>query len=144
MNQKCKKTTVVHLSVLFLCECNASWIPLCRIQDSPRPSSLLTSVEGLGIPRIILKMFEESLEGLIEFTESYYIHICGLLQWKDTNSNLPKGRGTWYRVQESFPGWAFRYSLPVDLRTVLTSPSNFVWQHVWHIANRSEPWCLVY
>lgn len=81
MNQKCKKkTAMVHLCVLFLCECKPSWIPLCRIQESPRPPSLLTSIEGLGIPKTILKMFDESLEGLTEFTESCYRHIYGILQ----------------------------------------------------------------
>lgn len=56
--------------------------------QSLRQLALLTPIESLGVKNY--PQFSNSLEGLIELTESYYTHSSGLLQGKDTDQQQPE------------------------------------------------------
>lgn len=62
----------------------------CEVREQfTRPPLLVTSIVSLGVPKTTLS-FNNSLEGLTEFTGSYCTHGYGLLQLKNTDENQPR------------------------------------------------------
>lgn len=92
------------------------------------PENSSTNYKFEGVPEITLR-FHNSLEGLTERTESYYIHGYPLLWGKDT-LNSAKGSNIQGRVWESS-----KCEVSVVFK-MYYSPSNDVWQYALSISNK--------
>lgn len=86
------------------------------------PGAVFTS-DQLQVQRVIkiILRFDNSQQGFVELTGSYYTHIYGSLQGKDNRLKSAKGRSSYVRVQQNYHIGSFCCLLPLESGHIISA-----------------------